>query len=108
MKNSPILIVAPLLALPDQSVAYALVEWGCRVGHRGVPVAVQGAFLVAALVLTLVGWRQCRTTKVDARSDAAAATQNLIAWVGMATAALSTLVIAMMMVAAVVVSPCIG
>jgi hypothetical protein len=108
MRNSPILIVAPLLALADQSVAYALVEWGCRVGHRGVPVAVQGVFLLAAVVLTIIGWRQCGATKAGTRSDAAAATQNLIAWVGMAAAGLSTLVIAMMMVAAIVVSPCIG
>lgn len=108
MRNSPILIVAPLVALADQSVAYALVEWGCRVGHRGVPVAVHGVFLLVALVLTIVGWRQCAATKVGARSDAAAATQNLIAWVGMASAGLSTLVIAMMAVAAIVLSPCIG
>ena len=108
MKHSPILVVAPLLALADQSVAYSLVEWGCRVGHRDVPVLVQGLFLAAAIVLTLLAWRQCRRSSVSARGDAAASTGHLIAWVGMGAAALSTLVIAMMVFAAIVLSPCLG
>jgi hypothetical protein len=108
VRNSPIVILAPLVALADQSAAYALVEWSCGRNNTTVPAVVHLVFLTVAIAMTLVGWRQCRASTAGGRSDAAAATQHLIAWVGMAAAALSALVIAMMGVGAIVLSPCIN
>jgi hypothetical protein len=56
----PALILAPLLALAEQALSYALATPGCA-HQQGVALhGVALAFLLAALVMTLMAWLNAR------------------------------------------------
>ena|SRR5689334_15578115 len=107
MKTLPIVVIVPLLALLDQSAAYALVEWTCEKRNLTPAIAVHAVFFVVTLVLTLVAWREARQATVAGRADAAIASHHLVAWLGAAAGALSLLAVAMLAFAQAVLSPCI-
>jgi len=106
VKTLPILVIAPLLALLDQSAVYALVEWSCEKRNLTPAIAVHLAFFVVTLVLTLVAWRGTRQV-AGGRSDAAGASHHFVAWVGAASGALSLLAIVLLAFGQAVLSPCI-
>lgn len=56
MRTWPGIVLAPLLALADQSVAYALVEWGCHAQQFATLQVVHLAFLVGALATLIPAW----------------------------------------------------
>jgi hypothetical protein len=56
MRTWPGIVLAPLLALADQSVAYALVQWGCDYQHAGALQWVHAAFFVGALATIVPAW----------------------------------------------------
>jgi hypothetical protein len=107
MKTLPIVVIAPLLALLDQSAAYALVEWSCEKRNLTPAIAVHAVFFVVALVLTLVAWREARHGAVAGRTDAAVESHHLVAWLGAAAGAISLLAVVMLAFAQAVLSPCI-
>lgn len=57
MRTWPGIVLAPLLVLADQSVAYALVEWGCHAQRFGTLQGVHFVFLVGALATLVPAWR---------------------------------------------------
>jgi len=92
------LIVAPLLALADQSAAYALVSWSCV--HTGT-LAIHGVHLlslaatIAAAVIAFARWRS--TTE-----------HRFLVGIATAAATLSALAIVAMWIPVWLISPCIA
>jgi hypothetical protein len=68
MRHWPALIVAPLLALADQGITYAMAGWGCAHQQRWPMDAVHALFLAATVALTLVAYRASRHAFHDLRS----------------------------------------
>jgi len=98
------LIVAPLLALVDQSTAFAMVSWSCA--HAGT-LAVHGVhfvFLVATIAAAIFAFAQWRGT-MD--SDALVR-DRFLAGLATASATLSALAIAAMWMPVWMISPCIA
>ena len=98
------LIGAPLLALVDQSAAFAMVSWSCV--HAGTLVLhfVHLLFLaatVAAAVFAFAQWR--RTIGADAL-----ARNRFLAGLAAASATLSALAIVAMWMPVWMISPCIA
>ena len=92
------LIVAPLLALADQSIALAMVSASCARGGTLALHAVHLAFLaatIAAAFFALARWR-------------AATPHKFLAGIAVASAALSSLAIAAMWIPVWLISPCIA
>jgi hypothetical protein len=56
MRTWPGLLLAPTLALADQSVAYALVDFGCAYQHTAALHAVHLCFLLATLATLIPAW----------------------------------------------------
>ena len=56
----PALILAPLLALAEQSIAYALATPGCAHQHDVALNVVPLAFLLATLAVTAMAWLEAR------------------------------------------------
>jgi len=66
MRTWPGIVLAPLLALADQSVAYALVEWGCHAQQFASLHIVHLVFLLATLATLVPAWRAARTNPLSA------------------------------------------
>src|SRR6185503_7117524 len=56
MRTWPGIVLTPLLALADQSVAYALVEWGCHAQQFATLQVVHLVFLLGALATLVPAW----------------------------------------------------
>ena len=54
----PAMLLAPLLALLDQSVAYAMLGWACRSQHVVPLHVVHGAFFLATLATVVAPLRK--------------------------------------------------
>ena len=100
------LLLAPILALADQSIAYAVAGWACAHQHPYAPHFVHAAFLVAVLAATLAAGTLWRDTRGAAGTDDPAAGRHFLAGLALASGALSALVIAAMWYPAWVLSPC--
>lgn len=103
------LIVAPLLALGDQGVAFALVGWVCA--HQDpVPLhATHALFLAittAAALAARRAWRE--TAAVHAGRGDAAAQRHFLAGVAMTIAVLSAAAIVAMWIAVWMIPSCIA
>ena len=90
------LLVAPLLALADQSVAYATVGWSCAHQQTLMVHAVHGVFLVAIVIGTLVAWQLWRETRPVRAQGEEPARRHFMAGLAAASGALSALVVAAM------------
>jgi hypothetical protein len=103
------IIIAPALALADQSVAYAVVGWACA-NQNGVAVhAVHAMFLVATSAGVVLAWQAWRETLPDdGDEDAHRAQRNFRARVGMAVAGLSAAGVVAMWGAVWVISVCVA
>jgi hypothetical protein len=106
----PGIVVAPLLALADQSVAYSLVERSCARQDLTTMHLVHFAFLVAALVTVAMAVAQHRALRPHAREDAGdpATNHSGLALVGILVAALSAFIILALWAPQWILSPCNG
>jgi hypothetical protein len=110
MKTWPALLVAPMLALTDQTVAYVLVPWSCA--HQQIlPVHLAHAlFLVAALIATIPSWHAFEAERGAPKSDVGEVGDRMrfLSISGLLVGVLSMAVIAAMWFPVWVLSPCYG
>lgn len=103
------LVAAPLLALACQLAMYALVTPSCSFQTDVLIHAVAATSLIAAIVMTVLAWREWRqATGVlpPMDSDAPHNTHRFLAASASALGALSALVILVMWMGVWVLSPC--
>jgi hypothetical protein len=113
MPTWPALLLAPLLALADLSIVYALSMPECETQRIGVVHAVHALFLLAALALTVMAWREARRQAAETPppaptldADTAPQRRHFVSHVAIGLGALSSLVIAAMWIPPWVLSPC--
>jgi hypothetical protein len=96
VKTWPAILVAPMLALTDQSVAYVLVPWSCS--HQAMlwPSLTHAAFLLATLATLLPLLRDLRLGAPPSSPDEQGERRQFLALTGSFVAAFSALVIAAM------------
>jgi hypothetical protein len=99
MATWPALLIAPLLALADQALAYALTPALCAAQRGEWLHAVAATFTIASAALTLPAVRALRSADPSQRFLA-----SLAAGVG----ALSTLVLLALWLPKWVLEPCLG
>jgi hypothetical protein len=92
----PAVLLAPVLALADQSVAYALVPWSCSHQSMGWLHAVHATFLVATLATLVAPWSRLAPGAPPTSSDEQVERRNFFALVGVLVAVFSALVIVAM------------
>jgi hypothetical protein len=108
----PALLLAPLLALAEQSIVYALATPTCQTQREAWLHGVPLLFVAAILAFTVMAWRQARrqagavAPHVDA--DRRALRGYFLACVAAGIGALSALAIVAMWVPQWVLSPCAG
>jgi hypothetical protein len=100
------LIVAPLLALESQSIAFALVHWACDRQTVAAVHALYGACIGATVAFTALAWRH-RQESAAVGGGEARRRHRFLSGLATASAALSSLVIAAMWVPTWMLSPCI-
>lgn len=106
MRIWPALLLAPALALADEAIAYAAVDWSCVRGRVLVVHSIHLLFLVAAVATVPSAWRLWKDT--HGPGNDAARRRHFLAGLALASAALSVLVIAAMSVPAWFIAPCIA
>jgi len=103
------LIVAPLLALADQTVAFALVGPGCASQSTALLHASHALFLALAIVAMVAAWRMWLTSAAVAATDGGGALQrHFLAGIATTVAALSAAAIVVMWIPTWLISPCIA
>jgi hypothetical protein len=104
------LLIAPLLALADQSVAYALAGWTCAHGHEVVAHATHALFLAATVAATAFAWTAARTAFDATRTEGPFSTHrhDAMALCALALGAYSAVVIVSMWIPQWMLSPCSG
>jgi hypothetical protein len=104
----PGLLIAPLLALADQSITYAMVEWSCETQHHAAPHGVHLVFLL--LTLATIWMAQGNPPRPGVRADSGdrATARSFVATMAILVGALSALVIVAMWVPQWILSPCHG
>jgi hypothetical protein len=104
----PGLLLAPLFALVDQSVTYAMVEWSCETQRHALPHAVHLIFLL--LTLATLWMAQGNPPRAGVREDSGdpATARSFVSTLAMLVGALSALVIVAMWVPQWMLSPCHG
>jgi hypothetical protein len=100
MRSWPALLVAPLVALGQQSASFALVTPACHQQSWLALEAVPAGCLLAILVLLGMAWHDWR------RAGAASGRERLVAGAGVGVGALSAAVSLMMWVPVWLLSPC--
>ena len=109
MRHWPALILAPLAALADQSIAYAMAGWGCAHQQRLPLHLVHALFLFAALAMTLVAFRASRPAFRDLRSPSPMAERDGFMGISATLVGLlSAAVIVAMWIPHWFLSPCFG
>ena len=108
MRTWPALLLAPCLALADQSVAYALVGWSCASQNHTAAQLVHAAFLIATLATLIPAWRSLRRARAH---DAVYAGPNdsrarVLAQSALLVGALSAAMIVAMWIPQWLLSPC--
>jgi hypothetical protein len=102
------LLAAPVLALADQSVAYATVDWACANQQLIVVHIVHVLFLVATIAGTLAALQLWHATRRVSTDGEAFARRHFLAGLATASGALSSLVIAAMWFPTWMLAPCIS
>ena len=103
------LLVAPLLALADQTVAFALVGPGCASQSTVLLHASHALFLALAIVAMVAAWRMWLKTAAVAATDGGGALQrHFLAGIATTVAALSAAAIVVMWIPTWLISPCIA
>ena len=108
MRTWPGIILAPMLALADQSVAYALVQFGCAYQQSGTLQLVHAAFLVATLATLVPAWPGAMRPKVADRALPGDThdRHHFMSVVSLMVASLSALIIVALWIPQWVLSPC--
>jgi hypothetical protein len=109
MRHWPALLVAPLLALADQGVTYAMAGWGCAHQQRVPMDVVHALFLVATVAITWSAYRASRHAFMDMRS--ASLTTERDGFMGVSATLvglLSAAIIVAMWIPLWFLSPCYG
>jgi hypothetical protein len=101
------LLIAPVLMLADQSVAFAATGWACAHQNGIAMHAIHFLFLAAATVSALAAAGQWRSTANPAPGDSAAVRRHFVAGLATASASFSALVIAAMWYPNWLLSPCV-
>jgi len=111
MRIWPALLLAPLMALADQLVAFAIVGWACAQGRPVIVHAVHAAFLVAAAATLPAAWREWKRGRACSASASAGAgageRKSFLAILAVGSAALSVLVIAALWLPTWLIAPCV-
>jgi hypothetical protein len=103
------LIIAPLFALADQTVAFALVGPACARQSIALLHVSHAIFLALAIVAAVAARRRWRaTTAVRAGNGERPVQLHFLAGVATAVAALSAAAIAAMWLAPWLISPCVA
>jgi hypothetical protein len=102
------LLVAPLLALTDQTVAFALVHWACAHQSTWVVHLSHVAFLVLAGAAAVGAWLRWRETAILADTSEATIQFHFLAGVAMMVAVLSALAITAMWIPTWMIASCIA
>jgi hypothetical protein len=112
MLTWPALLLAPLLALAEQSIVYALATPTCQTQREawlhGVPLAV----ILVTLLFTAMAWAQTRRLQRQGRgrphadADASGVRRYFVARMAVWSGALSTLVVVALWIPQWVLSPC--
>jgi len=106
----PALLIAPLLALAEQSIVYALATPACQTQREAYLHGIPLVFLLLALLTTWMAWARWRRLQPgpgDAPdADAEGLRGPFIARMAVWSGALSSLVIAAMWIPQWVLSPC--
>jgi len=100
------LLAAPMLALADQSIAFAMTGWACAHQQALAMHGVHALFLAATVAATIAAWGLWRSTLRAKTSHETLARRHFLAGLATASAALSALVIAAMWVPNWMLSPC--
>jgi hypothetical protein len=101
------LLLAPVLALADQSIAYATAGWACANQQPVAIHALHAFFLagcIAGIAMGLGQWRQPPAGGTDERERV----RHFLAGIGVASATLAAGVIAAMWIGASLLSPCVA
>ena len=108
MRTWPGIVLAPLLALADQSLAYALVPWGCHAQQFTALQHVHLVFLVAALATLVPAWAGAmrRSAPQAALPGDSHDREHFMCVVAVMTGSLSALVIVALWIPQWVLSPC--
>jgi len=110
MRTWPGIVLAPLLALADQSVAYALVEYGCHAQQYSTLQLVHVVFLLGALATLIPAWPGAMRPKVADRALPGDShdRHHFMSMVSLMVASLSALAIVALWIPQWVLSPCFG
>ena len=101
------LIVAPLLALADQAIAFSMVGWACAHQTPALLHASHALFLALATVTAIAAWLHWRETGSAAASMREATRQiRFLAGIATTVASLSALAIAAMWIPTWMISSC--
>ena len=103
--------LAPIIALTDQSVAYAFVQWACATQNEAVIHWVHFIFFALAVMATLPAWADAARYGATPTPDAAgpgAGRARMMSITAAMTGALSSLVILAMWAPTWFLSPCFG
>lgn len=109
MPNWPALILAPLMALANLTLAYALATPSCENQSLALLHGVAVASLVLTLLFSWMAWRNWRKTRMQALSapeDAAMHRQGFVAGVATMAGLLSALVVCAQWIPLWLLSPC--
>jgi hypothetical protein len=98
------LLVAPILALTDQSIALSMATWMCAKQHEIPMHALHVSFAALIVATTLVAWRLWRATA--GVGDETIARRHFLAGLAAATGLLSALVVVAMWIPNWLLSPC--
>ena len=101
------LLVAPVLALTDQTVALSLTAWACRGQQQIALHLVHVTFALATACATLLAWRRWREVPDGGAASEASARRHFLAGMATAVAALSLLVILAMWLPTWLLSSCL-
>jgi hypothetical protein len=104
----PGLLVAPLLALADQLIAYAAIGWACNHTHDSAVHLVHALFLAAAVACTLAAWPVWKRARSGRTVNEVPAQQRFLAGLALVLGAFSVVVIAAMWMPTWVIAPCIS
>jgi hypothetical protein len=102
------LLLAPVLMLADQSIAYATVGWACARQQVLVMHAVHAGFLLAMLVATFLAWQLWHQTVPSEGSDETLKRRHFLAGLAMASGLFSALVTAAMWLPTFIIPACVN
>jgi hypothetical protein len=107
----PALLLSPMLALAEQSIVYALSTPACQTQREAWLHGVPLLFVALTLLLTAMAWTEARRQQrllpnTTSDADGAQVRHLLFARLGVASAALSSLVIVAMWIPQWVLSAC--